>query len=317
MYSDDIKLSSRYKKSTAAVVNAAINHYNEAADSNKPKRETYRNKYEDEAKLVVENTIMRESIENRYHSFAETIRTTLLIEALYKLFDESTDTKLSCDNTNASIMRAITSQYVHENGYAEILSRMKYASVPMSKMYNVVTESAKKILNECDKKDPETFVVTPEMKDEFFKSLDYSDSSMITDAIKTRVADAMEDFVTANNKDHEDINATLKAAQEKIAENPDKAEALKESYEMRAKRKVLEIRNAPKGVLHSMISSMCESVMKHPDTHSEFIVEGHLDMDKIVDRTTIMYTFMEMLNTAKIDKIDSAYIEETIKSLSK
>ena len=42
----------------------------------------------------------------------------------------------------------------------------------------------------------------------------------ITDAIKGRVADSMSEFITANAKDHEDINAALAAAQEKIADAP-------------------------------------------------------------------------------------------------
>ena len=47
------------------------------------------------------------------------------------------------------------------------------------------------------------------------------------------------------------------------------------------------------------------------------MVEGHLDMDKIVDRTRLMYTFMEMLNTTRLDTIDESYIKDTIINLKK
>ena len=65
-----------------------------------------------------------------------------------------------------------------------------------------------------------------------------------------------------------------------------------------------------------MVHSMCESAMKHKETtHKEFFAEGgHLDMGKIVDRTKLMYTFLEMLNTTKIEKIDENYIANVVSS---
>ena len=193
---------------------------------------------------------------------------------------------------------------------------MKTASVATSSMYNTINETATRIFESVDKDNPETFAIKPEMKDEFFKQLDYSDSAAISDAINRRVSDAMQDFVSANTKDHEDITAALQKAQEKIAEVPEEDVELREMYEINAKRAVTEVRNRPKGVVHSMVVAMSESVMKHPEMHDEFMFEGHLDMKKIVSRTSLMYTFMEMLNTSRIDIIDEVYIENIIKGLS-
>lgn len=313
MYDKDFKVSSRYSNSTKALVNAAIANFNE---STKVVSEKYDTPFSSDARMVMEHTAQRESVRARYQSFVETVRSTLVTEALYKIFSESVDESIREDATNRSIMRAIVSQYVHENDYNEILSRMKTASAVMSEMYNTITDTVTAIKEATDQNNPNTFMVTDEMKDEFFKQLDYSDSEAVSDAIRTRVSDAMQDFVTANTKDHEDITATLQQAQEKIASIPEDDSQLREYYEMKARRHVNEIRNSPKSVLHSMISAMCESVLKNQESHAEFLIEGHLDMDKIVTRTSMMYTFMEMLNTARIEKIDQAFIESVIKDLS-
>lgn len=316
MYDIDFKISSRYANSTKAFVNAAIESYNESVANNsiieKPSRP-----YKNEANMMMENKIYRDSISNRYHSFSETVRSALVVESLYKLFKESVNEDIKNDNVNLSIMRSIVSEYVHENDYNEIMNRMKTASAYMSELHNIITDNVKSILEAVDKDDPSTFVITPEMKDEFFKQLDYSDSEAISDAIKTRVTDSIQDFVTANTKDHEDITAALQQAQEKIDNVSDDEVEVKECYEMQAKRKTSEIRNRPKNIFHAMVSSMCESVIKHQDAYSEFMTEGHLNVEKIITRTSLMYTFMEMLNTARIDKVDNVFIESVINNLKK
>lgn len=313
-YYDDYSISPRYANSTKAFVNAAIDNYNESVQI---KADKYSDPYKNDAKNIVENMMHRDSIKNRYHTFSETLRTALVTEAVYKIYKESVSDSLKADPANVSVMRAIVNEYVYENGYENILNRMKTGSVFLSKTYNSIIEHTNLILEEVDKENPDTFVITPEMKDDFFSSLDYSDSEAISDAIKNRVTDAMEDFVTANTKDHEDITQALKQAQEKIENIPESDTELRECYEMKSKREISKIRNSPKGVLHSMVYAMCESVLKHKDTHSDFIVENHLDMDKIVDRVSLMYTFMETLNTTRIDNVNEAFIYETISSLRK
>ena len=311
MYDNDFKISTRRANSTKAFVESAINLY-EA--KNKVENPEYQTKFQKDANMVLEHTMNKERLLNRYRSFVETVKNSLVVECLYNIFEHAVQENQK-DLTNTAIMRAMVSQYVKENGYDNILEKMKSGSVALSEMHNMITDHAKKIIESVDKEDPNTFVITPKMKDEFFKSLDYSDSQAISDAIKDRVSTAMDDFVTANTKDHEDISSALQQAQDKIDKVPEDDKELQESYQIQAKRKISEIRNSSKGVLHSMISAMCESVLKDQDQYSEFMREGHLDIDKIVTRTSLMYTFMEMLNTARIEKVDAAFIESVISDL--
>lgn len=310
---DDYTISSARKKSMQAYVEAVISNYDESIapeNDNTPL-------FTKEHNAVMESMIARDNLASRYHSFSNTIRNSLVTEALCHMFKRCVPEKLLESNTNRNIMRSIVCDYVNEAGYTEIMNRMKAASNSMSMLYNVIDESTKAILEGIDQKNPETFKITPEMRDEFFRQLDYSDSQAITDAINDRVSDAIQDFVTANTKDHEDIAAALKHAQEQIADAPPEDVDLKESYQIGAKRKVNQIRNAPKGVFHAMVSSLCEGIMKNKDDNAEFFTEGHLDMPKIVDRTRLMYTFMEMLNTTRLADVNGTMLESIIEGLKK
>lgn len=308
---NDLVISTKHANATRAFVEAAINTYE---TDNKVENPIYSTKFQNDANIVFESTMRREGVLNKYRSFVETVKSSLLVECLYNIFEHAIEPSKR-DLTNTSIMRAMVSQYVSENGYSDILSRMKTGSVALSEMYNIITNTSRAIIESVDKDDPNTFSITPKMKDEFYKSLNYSDSGAISDAIKDRVSTAMNDFVTANAKDHENIENALKKAQEKIEAAPEDKTELRESYELQAKRETTKIRNASKNVLHSMVSAMCENVLRNQKDNEEFMTEGHLDIDKIVSRTTLMYTFMEMLNTARIEKVDKAFVENVIKDL--
>lgn len=314
-FDDDIIMSMANNKSKVAMVEAAIDSYESRGKKHDDSIDTMR--YSAEAQSIMESVGAVTETKNRYLSFAETVRNSLVTEAIYNLYKKSVDVQLRESNTETSIMRAIVCEYVNEHGYDTILERMKTASTAMSEMYNLITETATKILEGADKSNPETFTITPEMRDEFFKQLDYNDSEAIADAINSRVSDAVDDFVTANTKDHEDITAALQQAQEKIDSAPSEDEELRESYQMSAKRKINEIRNAPKSVFHAMVSSLSESVMRNPESHAEFMLEGHFNMDKIVNRTKLMYGFMETLNTSRLQKIDESFISDIVEGLKK
>lgn len=257
---------------------------------------------------------------NKYISFSEGVRTYLVTEALYKVYSEAMYGVIPQNPTNASIMRSIVNKYVADNGYDNILTRMKTGSVMLSEMYNIITEHTKKILENVEENDPATFEVPAGAKDDFAeainKAVDPEDPECVTNAIRDKVVDDITDFVNANTREHDDIQAALQDAQEKIADAGDDEE-LKECYEFNAKRKVNDIRNSPKSVFYSMVYAMSESVMKHPEIQYEFMDENsHLDMRKIVSRVSMLYGFMETINTARIENVDKAFIEQTIAGLA-
>lgn len=301
------------------IIENAIENYDKAHTEEKKKS---RYSISEDAFNVMNTSINRENVNNRYISFIQTLRSSLLTEALIHIYNRSVPSELLNEDGSNVIIRSIISEYVNNIGYVDILNNMKKASVSMNEMYNIIESAAKEVIDDVDKENPETFSITPEMKDEFFKQLNYSDSEAIEDAIHDRVSTAMKDFVTANTKDHEDVKAALDDAQEEIGDietdtdtSEEEKESIKESYQSRAKLKINNIRSAPKSVFHSMVTAVCESTIKHPEENSEFVIEGRLDMDKIIKRTGLMYTFMEMLNTSGIHKVDKEFVTDILTNL--
>ena len=312
---EDVKISERRKRELHTIVSAAIDNYNEANTKDNSSSKYKVNIYDKEASAILESTYVRQANASRYNTFAQSVRSALLTESLYKIFKESVPKEITEDNANRNVMRSIVSSYVNENGFYNIMGNMKKASTTMSCIHNTINEAVESILEDVDNTNPDTYVIDMDDKDEFFQQLNYNDTSAIGDAICNRVSDTIEDFVTANTKDHEDITNALKQAQEKIDSIPPESEELREYYQLKTKKYINEVNNAPKSVFHSMVAAMSEGVIKHKDSHDEFMNEGHLDMDKIVDRVRIMYTFMEMLNTTRIDTINESYIEDIIRDL--
>ena len=219
---EDVKISERHKRGLQTMVNAAIDRYNESIKENKSP--DYKLVYSKESSPILETVFTREANNSRYNTFAQSVRSSLLTEALYKVFKDSLPAEIKEESANITVMRSIVSSYVNENGYYDIMNRMRTASTTMSCIHNTITEACEAILEDVNKDDPITFTIDMDDKDEFFKQLDYNDTSAITDAICNRVSDSIEDFVTANTKDHEDITNALKQAQEKIDSIPPESE---------------------------------------------------------------------------------------------
>lgn len=315
MYDNNFTISDRYKNSTRAFIESVSKDYADRNDRHDDRMSTV--PYQEEAKMVMENVFMHDAKKNRYNSFSETVRNSLVVESLYRIYNEAVSEDIKEDPSNVTVMRGIINHYVNENGYTRVLDNMKKASVFMSNMYNTISRCTKSFLESVDKDNPDTFRITPEMKDEFYNQLDYSNSEEISKAIAERNSEAIKDFVRANAKDHDSIEEALKKAQEKIDSIPEEDTALKEYYEMKGRRVISEISNAPKSLFHALVYALSESIMKNENMKAEFFTEGHINMDKVVDRASLMYTFLEMLNTTRLEKIDESYLKSMLESFSK
>lgn len=320
MYTDDelkVNTNSKYAKLNMAYIESMINDYDKKNDksSNKDEHTTL---YAEEALSVVESTRNRKNIESRYHSFSETVRTTLMTEALLDMFKRSVPKKISKNYGNT--MRCIVNDYVNESGYGDILRRMKKASIPMANLANIVESCTNSILESVDKDNPDTFKIPDSESSEFFKKIADNDEQEINDAIASRVSDAIQDFINTNSKEHEDITNALKNAEEKIKDNSttdNTSNGINEYYQMKAKNDISNIRSSEKSIFDVMVTSLCEDAMSDKESFSQFFTEDdHIDIEKAVEFTSVSYSFMEMLNTSKIDKIDSVFIEGVLNEIA-
>ena len=65
-----------------------------------------------------------------------------------------------------------------------------------------------------------------------------------------------------------------------------------------------------------MVLRMSKAVVTEQSILEQFTQEnGKLNMQKIIDVSEVMYTFLEMVNTLKIKNVTTDYIHETLMSI--
>ena len=265
----------------------------------------------------------RRKTQDKYNSFIESVKSILLQECIYKVFSEAVDPKVMAEENSDVIARNMISSFIQENGVREILSKMRYSSLTNSSLVSLIESTVKKIREAVDMTDPNTLVMDTTIKDDFFENLNLEDTGDVSDMISQRVMASIDDFIKSNSNDREKIKEILTDAKEKIDQvkaNEDKDDETKteiaESYDHIAKRHITNIRNRKQNVFNVMVSEMCKNAMKNDDLKCEFVTEGKINVPKVVSRVSLMYTFLETVNTMKLADVNEAYLDEVIASLS-
>jgi len=263
-------------------------------------------------KTLKENRI---SLEGKYRKFTKELKESLISECIMSLYNKSLGVQLENAHQDA-IKRNLVNQFVEENGADNLLRSFKKNSFLLAeyariseKYYNIVIEG-------CDKKNENTFIMDPADKDDFYADLEIPESDEVASVIKLRVSSAINHFNDAYQTDRAEIKNILQDSQEKI-QSAD-SESMKESYELAAKRKINSVRNKRvQNVFENMVIKTAKAAMDNDNAKNVYLNEsGKLDMDTIVDNCSIMYTFLEVLNTAKIQKIDESYITNLLDNFS-
>lgn len=265
----------------------------------------------------------RKRTQDKYNSFMETAKSTLLQECLYKVFKESICQKIKLDNNSEVIARNLISSFIAEQGASDLLFNMRTSSLCNSSLASLVESTCKKVKDNVDLQDPNTLVLDTSIKDDFFDNLNLEDTGDVSDMISQRVADSIDEFIKSNAEDREKIKDILMDTKEKIdavkddsEKDKETQEEIAESWNLMGKRKITNIRSKEQNIFGEMVYSMCESAMKDNTLKLEFSTEGHINIPKIVSRVGLMYTFLEMVNTMKLVKVDEKYISDTLKSFS-
>lgn len=145
--------------------------------------------------------------------------------------------------------------------------------------------------------------------------------------ISQRVADAEEDFIQRNAEDKKKIDDLLGKISDNIktVENlsdndsdKSKTEAkIAQESTMMLRRKIKNItENRPQSVFEKMARKLTENVTKDSDLRSIYLAEsGRTDVASVIEHTKVMYGFLEALSVLQLEKVDSAYIENVLKSM--
>ena len=264
-------------------------------------------------KVLFEHQQARQNKTNAFRAFSDDVRRSLLAECIYRIYDKALGIKIE-SAANDAIKRNLVDMFIVENGAVSLLGSFKMKTNLLSEMNLLVTKYHKLIIEAADKDNEECLSIDPVIKDNFFDELDMQDVGAVVHSIRTRVTDAVEEFIQGNINDKIDIETTLKDAQEKI--NAAKVDEVRESYNIIAKKKVTELRNnRVKNVFSCLVESMCKTILKNEALQKEFMDNGKINIDKIVERCELMYTFLETVNTTKIADVNEEYIQSVLDSM--
>lgn len=251
------------------------------------------------------------------NAFTSESRDFLLSESLYHIMK-----KCFPSTINESLLmrgRAIIDSFVQEETSTGLLNQFKTKTLFLSELANIVETTHKRVLHSCEGKDAPFKITNSDMK-AFHNRIDNMDTDTITKEIVSRVTKAEEEFVKANIKDKETLEELAEKTKQNIdnvkANDPDVENGIKQEQSALYRRQVDNIMNRKKSILESMVLRMSKAVVTEESILEQFTQEnGKLDMQKIIDVSEVMYTFLEMVNTLKIKNVNSDYIHETLSSI--
>ena len=257
----------------------------------------------------------RIKLERAYNTFIKDTKTSLLSECMYTLMNKACGYQQN--EVQADIIkRNLVNNYIEEQGVDRILSSFKGKTFMLSEFARIIESTTKSILEKVDKNDTDTFTIEQEEKDKFFDELNFDDVEEVSSAIKKRVSDAVDEFMYSNIKQKEELKEILTASKEKI--DSSKNEEVKESYNILAKKAITNLKAKRKvNIFESMVVSLAEASLKNENLKELYAKDNKLDMDSIVENVTIMYTFLETLNSAQIHNVNESYISDVLKELKK
>ena len=256
-------------------------------------------------------------IQKEFKEFAINTRTYLVAESINFILSSVLE-ESEIENAD-KIGKNLAYNFVKEEGADKLLYAFRTRSNLLSEMAQIINESYDTILEKVDNKNPATFNIKEKDNKTFFSKLKGKDIKDITKQIKKRVAKATEEFVQNNINDKLDIEDSAKQIKDKIDKVKganEQAEAIKNEYALMHRRNISSIENRKKTVLEQMVKNMTKSILTNNTILESYRSEdGTLLMSKIIDEATVMYSFLETLNTCKFKKVDENYIVEVLSSI--
>lgn len=273
------------------------------------------NKQHLETQNVYELRENKLKVEREYNKFISETKKSLLTECIYTLMDKACGYQSNPVQADV-IKRNIVDNYINEQGTNALLSSFRTKTFMLSEFARIIDKYTNIIVEKADKCNPDTFVIDQEDRDNFFDELKFDDVDEVAAAIKTRVSNSIDEFVNSNIKQKEELKEILKTSKEKI--DSTYKEEVKESYDLLAKKAMTNIRERKvTNVFESMVFSLAQASLKNESLKEIYAKNNKLDMDSIVENVTIMYSFLETLNSAQIHRVNESYIQEVLESLKK
>lgn len=266
---------------------------------------------------ILEQRYAQDQRQRSLNAFTSESRDFLLSESLSYIMNKCFPSTI--DESLLMRGRAVVESFVAEEGSMSLLNQFKTKTLFLSELANIIESTHKKVLHSCEGKDAPFKITNSDMK-AFHNRIDTMNTDTITKEIVSRVTKAEEEFMKANLKDKETLEELAEKTKQNIdnikAKDSDTENEIKQECSALYRRQVDNIMNRKKSILESMVLRMSKAVVTEESVLPQFTQEnGKLDMQKIIDVSEVMYTFLEMVNTLKIKNVTSEYLHETLSSI--
>lgn len=270
------------------------------------------------AASIYEAAFNQEDKEKKYSDFKKDVKTYFLKEAMSKLLLESLPSTIDVAYVNMS--KTLVENFINEEGVDTLLKRFSTTSIFLAEMGSIVEESYNNVMEGCDKSNPDSYIIKSSDDDKFYDKLQNMDTEAMSKTIAAKVANAEKEFIQSNVQDRETMETLAQETKDKIESYKHKDASVTESvrlgYEQEYKEKVANIGNRPKGILEAMVVKASNNIVANNDLRGMYVNEsGKLDTDRIINTCEVMYTLLEMVNTAKMRVVNEEYIKNVIDSL--
>lgn len=260
-------------------------------------------------------------MQKEYSEFISNSRDYFLSEAINYTLQKSLNEDTTQENREYG--KALVESFVQNNDSIKLLREFSQKSLFLANMASIVNEAHRQVVHSCKEGNCGTFTISKTIDSKFFDKLVGMSDEKINNAINQRVCDSIEDYVQCNINDKLDLDELAEKTKEKIdnvkAKTEEERNKIVESYTIQYKKQVDSIKkrsNRKVGVYEQLLHSITNSIISDSTILESFTTEsGSLDINSIKEKVTVMYTFLEMLNTTKMVKVDQKYIEEIIKNV--
>ena len=254
------------------------------------------------------------------------IKHSLLHEFFSALMESSTNKFLYKQYT--PLITNLIESYISEKGESVILNSFNNKTLFLDESKKKIDSTVQELLDDekeikqgtkgqttGEESEDDTIVYGSmdfDITNKFKRSINSIDLNDIGDAVRTKVNNSVENFLVSNASNKQKIKDTIEKIQSKMDDiNNDK---VNEFYDMQCKQEINSIRNKPKkSLLEHMVYNTVKSALTDEKLKVIYMDEhGKLNMDRIVEENEVIYTFLEMLNTAKIENVNEKFLENFI-----
>ena len=280
----------------------------EALNNKMYEGETRKRKPVNENESIYERQMEQELTQRKFEEFVKKVKTDLVFESIYAIYEPTLKKRTSPRTTG--LAKQLVKEFVEDKNPNTLLREFKTKSSLLSEVYSLVNKYSNLIIERVDKKNPVTYNIDTELRDDFFDNLKTEDFESMSTIINQRIASAIDDFVVDNIQTKAEIQDIVNQTKERIDTKKQITKESAEEYNLLGKFRIQNLKERKRqGILNALVYNITESAIKNPQLNEIYFDNGKPNIDLIVDEATTIYSFLETVNSCRLDKVDEKYIK--------